>query len=59
MFTTMKKAYIEPKCKLLALSEEENLMESSVITGGGNGQSGDVGESREVIRTESAWDNEW
>ena len=55
----MKKAYIEPKCKLLALSEEESLMSGSQITGGGNGQSGDVGESREVINSSDAWDNEW
>jgi len=55
----MKKVYIEPKCKLLALSEEESLMTGSEISGGGQGDPGDTGESREVIRTNSAWDNEW
>ena len=55
----MKKVYIEPKCKLLALSEEESLMTGSEISGGGQGTPGDTGESREVIRTQSAWDNEW
>lgn len=55
----MKKEYIEPKCKLLALSEEESLMAGSEISGGGQGTPGETGESREVIRTGSAWDNEW
>ena len=59
MYKTMKKVYIEPKCKLLALSEEESLMTGSEISGGGQGDPGDTGESREVIRTNSAWDNEW
>lgn len=55
----MKKAYIEPKCKLLALSEEESLMTGSEISGGGQGTPGDTGESREVINPRDAWDNEW
>ncbi len=55
----MKKVYIEPKCKLLALSEEESLMSGSQISGGEKGSAGDNAESREVIRTQSAWDNEW
>jgi hypothetical protein len=54
----MKKVYIEPKCKLLALSEEESLMAGSEISGGGNGTPGDTGESREVIQAPDPWE-EW
>ena len=55
----MKKAYIDPKCKFLALSEEESLMAGSEISGGTPGTPGDTGESREVINSSDAWDNEW
>lgn len=58
MYKTMKKIYIEPKCKLLALSEEESLMTGSEISGGGQGTPGDTGESREVINSRDAWE-EW
>ena len=59
MYKTMKKEYIEPKCKLLALSEEESLMAGSEISGGTPGTPGETGESREVINSSDAWDNEW
>ena len=55
----MKKSYIEPKCRLIALSEEENLMDGSHLTGGGQGQINDDAESREIIRARSSWEDEW
>lgn len=63
---TMKKVYIEPKCRLMALGEEENLLSGSPtnpnvsedyaeVDGGGNVNM----EGRENIRSRSAWDDEW
>ena len=55
----MKKTYIEPKSRLIALGEEEDLLKSSEITSGGQGQINDDAEGREVIRARSAWEDEW
>lgn len=59
MYMTMKKSYIEPKCRLIALSEEEELMSGSQLTGGEKGQVNEDVEGREVIRARSAWEDEW
>lgn len=55
----MKKVYIEPKCRLMALGEEESLLKASEISSGGEGTPNDYAEGREVIRSRSAWDDEW
>ena len=65
MYKTMKKVYISPKSKLLSLEPETMIAGSAenppinnsdaVVDGGGSV----IMEGREVIRTQSAWDNEW
>ena len=61
----MKKVYISPKSKLLSLEPETMIAGSAenppinnndaIVDGGGSV----IMEGREVIRTNSAWDNEW
>ena len=62
----MKKVYISPKSKLLSLEPETMIAgsatnpaisETSAEIDPGSGSV--IMEGREVIRTQSAWDNEW
>ncbi len=67
MYKTMKKVYISPKSKLLSLEPETMIAGSATNpaiydstpaeTDPGSGSV--IMEGREVIRTNSAWDNEW
>ena len=63
----MKKTYIQPKTSIIAADVQDDLMISGSASGeqildnGGNTSGAgpiDV-DAREVIRTNSAWDNEW
>ena len=64
MYKTMKKVYISPKSKLLSLEPETMIAGSATNPAISENPAQEEGgsvimEGREVIRTNSAWDNEW
>lgn len=66
MYKTMKKVYISPKSKLLSLEPETMIAGSATNPDISDtpaeidpGSGSVIMEGREVIRTNSAWDNEW
>ena len=64
MYKTMKKVYISPKSKLLSLEPETMIAGSATNPAISETPAQEEGgsvimEGREVIRTQSAWDNEW
>ena len=55
----MKKVYIKPETTVVALNVRDNVLQATSTLKADEDYGGLPVQSREVIQTQDAWDNEW